>query len=63
MSKEKQKSPETQKGLNVKKENFSEWYTQILEKAEVVDIRNNVKGFVVIRPWGAMIIEKMYNRI
>ncbi len=61
MSKEKQKSPETQKGLNVKKENFSEWYTQILEKAEVVDIRNNVKGFVVIRPWGAMIIENMFD--
>lgn len=49
-------------GLTVKKEeNFSEWYSQILEKAEVTDIRNNVKGFIVIRPWGAMILENMYE--
>ena len=32
----KKKSKE---GLNVKKENFSEWYTQILYKAEIVDVR------------------------
>lgn len=49
-------------GLTVKKdENFSEWYTQVLEKAEITDIRNNIKGFVVIRPWGASIIENMYR--
>ncbi len=49
----------SQEGISVKKENFSEWYSQVLEKAEIVDIRNNVKGFMVIRPWGAMIIENM----
>jgi len=49
-------------GLSVKKdENFSEWYTQVVEKAEITDIRYSVKGFVVIRPWGAMIIENMYS--
>ncbi|MCH8945531.1 MAG: proline--tRNA ligase [Nanoarchaeota archaeon] len=48
-------------GLRVKKENFSEWYSEILEKAEIIDLRYNVKGFVVIRPWGAMIIENMYQ--
>ena len=49
-------------GLTVKKEeNFSEWYTQILEKSEIADLRYNVKGFVVIRPWGARIIEEMYK--
>src|SRR3989338_6053545 len=42
-------------------ENFSEWFSDIIEKAEIADIRYNVKGFVVIRPWGAMLIEKMYE--
>ena len=57
--KENQKS---QEGLTVKKEeNFSEWYSQIVEKAEITDLRYDVKGFVVIRPWGAMIMENMYK--
>ena len=51
-----------QKGLTVKKqENFSEWYTQVLDKAELTDLRYSVKGFIVIRPWGAMILENMYK--
>jgi len=50
------------KGLTVKKsENFSEWYTQIIEKAEIVDIRTGMKGFIVIRPWGTLTMEKMYD--
>jgi len=50
------------KGLTVKKlDNFSEWYTQVLQKAELVDIRLGVKGFRIIRPWGTLIIEKMYD--
>ena len=49
-------------GISAKKqENFSEWYSQVLEKAELIDLRYDVKGFVVVRPWGAMIIENMYN--
>lgn len=44
-----------------KKDNFSEWYSEILNKAEITDLRYGVKGFVVIRPWGAKIIEKMYR--
>jgi prolyl-tRNA synthetase len=48
--------------FNISKEkNFSEWYSEILNKAEVTDLRYGVKGFVVIRPWGARIIEKMYK--
>lgn len=50
------------KGLTVKKEeNFSEWFTQIIEKAEIVDIRTGMKGFVAIRPWATQTIEKMYE--
>jgi len=48
--------------FNISKvENFSEWYSEILVRAEVTDLRYGVKGFVVIRPWGARIIDKMYR--
>jgi prolyl-tRNA synthetase len=48
--------------FNISKEkNFSEWYSEILNKAEITDIRYGVKGFIVIRPWGARIMEKMYK--
>lgn len=49
------------KGLTAKKEDFSEWYSQVIEKAEIVDIRTGIKGFIAIRPWGALIIEKIYS--
>ncbi|HRZ85965.1 MAG TPA: proline--tRNA ligase [Candidatus Paceibacterota bacterium] len=48
-------------GITVKKENFSEWYTQVVEKSEIADARYNIKGFIVIRPWGAVAIENMYK--
>lgn len=54
-------SKRNQEGLSVKKENFSKWYSEVLEKAEITDIRNSLKGFIVVRPWGAMILENMYN--
>ncbi len=59
----KQKKAKNKKGggLSVKKENFSEWYSQIIEKAEVTDLRYAVKGFVVVRPWGAIAIENIYD--
>lgn len=51
-----------EEGITVKKEeNFSEWYTQVVEKAELADIRYNVKGFVVFRPWSVMSMELMYD--
>lgn len=58
----KENKTKSDEGLTVKKEeNFSEWYSQVVEKAEITDLRYNVKGFVVIRPWGAMAIENMYK--
>jgi len=58
---EEQKSNE---GLTVKKhEDFSEWFTQVLEKAELIDLRLDVKGFVVIRPWAAMTMENMFEHL
>ena len=51
-----------EKGLTVKKnENFSEWYSQIVQKAELGDLRYNVKGFLVFQPWSVLCMEKMYK--
>jgi len=53
---------QSQEGISVKKEeNFSEWFTQVLEKGELVDLRLDIKGFSVIRPWAAMIMENMFD--
>jgi len=58
MVKEKKKDKIT---FKANKKDFSKWYSEILEKAKLVDIRYNVKGFTVIRPFGALIIEKIYQ--
>ena len=50
------------KGLTVKKsENFSEWYSEVVQKAELADLRYNVKGFLVFQPWSVLSMEKMYE--
>jgi prolyl-tRNA synthetase len=50
-------------GITVKKEeNFSEWYTELVNKAELADLRYNVKGFIVYREWATMTIRKMYKK-
>jgi prolyl-tRNA synthetase len=47
-------------GITVKKDDdFSEWYTQIVQKAELADIRYNVKGFIVFRPWSVLAMDRM----
>ncbi len=61
MAKKKTEAPIT--GITVsKEEDFSAWYTEILNKAELADIRYNVKGFVVYREWATMTIKKMYAK-
>ena len=55
---------ENKEGITVKKEeNFSEWYTQIVQKAELADLRYNVKGFLVFQPWSVLSMEKMYKEL
>jgi prolyl-tRNA synthetase len=44
-----------------KDENFSEWFTQIVQKCELADLRYNVKGFLVFQPWSVLSMEKMYK--
>jgi prolyl-tRNA synthetase len=49
-------------GITVKKsENFSEWFTQVVQKAELADIRFGIQGFIVHRPWAFFIIKKIYE--
>jgi len=58
------KNQKQNKGLTAKKEeNFSEWYTQIIQKAELADLRYNVKGFLVFQPWSVLAMEKMYKHL
>lgn len=48
-----------QLGLTVKKlENFSEWYTQVIKKAELADY-GPVKGSIAIRPYAYALWEKI----
>ena len=50
------------KGITVKKsEDFNEWYNQLVQKAELADLRYNVKGFVCYQPWSTITIKKMYK--
>lgn len=61
MAKKKKEAPIT--GITVsKEEDFSAWYTELITKAELADIRYNVKGFVVYREWATITIKKMYAK-
>ncbi|MFC1685891.1 proline--tRNA ligase [Nanoarchaeota archaeon] len=52
------------KGITVKRdENFSEWYSQVVQKAELADLRYNIKGFLVFQPWSVLSMEKMYSHL
>ena len=44
-----------------KNTNFSEWYTDIIKKAELADLRGNIKGMIVFQPWSVLAMEKMYS--
>ncbi|MHA1343969.1 MAG: proline--tRNA ligase, partial [Promethearchaeota archaeon] len=45
-----------------KEDDFSGWYTELINKAELADIRYNIKGFVCYRPWATITIKKMYQK-
>ena len=47
--------------MDIPKENFSDWYNQIIREAELCDLRYNLKGFVVIMPNAADVISRMYR--
>ncbi|MGQ0418200.1 proline--tRNA ligase, partial [Bacillus sp. HC-TM] len=39
-------------------EDFAQWYTDIVKKAELVDY-SSVKGFMILRPYGYALWENM----
>ena len=48
-------------GLKYKKDkNFSEWYSEVIQKAELADLSYNVKGFLVHRWWVVDIMKRMF---
>ena len=53
---EKTVSEDTQiETFNIDKvNNFSEWFTEIVRRAELADMRYNVKGFIVYPPWSTI---------
>jgi len=52
---------ETKEGITVKKEeNFSEWYTQVIQKADLADY-SRVKGCMVIKPNAYFIWEQIQD--
>lgn len=54
-------SKASHEGITASKEkDFSEWYSQIVQKCELADLRYNVKGFLVFQPWSVLAMEKMY---
>jgi len=56
------KEDKDSKGLTFRKSaSFSEWYSEIIQKAELGDLRYNVKGFLVFQPWSVLAMEKMYH--
>lgn len=51
-------------GITAKKDkDFSEWFTQIIQRCELADLRYNVKGFLVFQPWSVLAMEKMYKHL
>jgi prolyl-tRNA synthetase len=40
---------------------LNEWFNDIIFKAELVDVRYNLKGFTVFRPWSVYSISKMFR--
>lgn len=53
---------EVKETFNIDKEkNFPEWFSEICKVAELADLRYNVKGFVVYRPWAVIAMKLMYK--
>jgi prolyl-tRNA synthetase len=48
-------------GLKYPKSRFSEWFNEVIMKAELADLRYNTKGFLVHRPWSVLVMKEMYR--
>ncbi len=64
MEKDKKKNKVEEKKIifNASKEkDFSNWYSGIIQKAELGDLRYDVKGLIVFQPWSVLSMEKMFR--
>lgn len=50
-------------GITSGKENFSEWYSEVVSKAGIIDQRYPVKGFPVYMPWGTFLIRRVASML
>ena len=50
------------KTLTTREENYSEWYNELVVKADLAD-HSAVKGCMVIKPYGYAIWEKMQQTL
>ena len=52
MAKDVEKKDEGSYELTEKKENFSEWYNQVIKVSDIIDHRYPIKGCEVLMPYG-----------
>ncbi|MEM5814545.1 MAG: proline--tRNA ligase [Candidatus Aenigmatarchaeota archaeon] len=53
-----------QMGMTVRKAaNFTEWYYEVVQKADVVDTRFGVKGFTVFMPTAMLVMDEMFKML
>jgi prolyl-tRNA synthetase len=50
-------------GMSFSKSQFSEWFSEVIAKTELSDMRYNVKGFLVFREWAVLCMEEMYRAL
>jgi prolyl-tRNA synthetase len=65
MSKEKSGGREdaNPEGMTQPKSQFSEWFSEVIAKTQLSDLRYNVKGFIVFREWAVLCMEEMYRSL
>jgi prolyl-tRNA synthetase len=47
--------------MKLSKDNFSDWYSAVLEEMEIIDLRYPVKGMPVYRGWGFGIMKRCFS--
>ncbi len=55
------KEEKVEVGMIKQKSDFSEWFSEVITKAELADLRHNTKGFLVHRPWSVLCMKEMYK--
>ncbi|MEM3030109.1 MAG: proline--tRNA ligase [Candidatus Micrarchaeia archaeon] len=47
--------------MQLDKSNFSEWFSQVVEQADIIDIRYPVKGMPIYKGWGYAALRACFN--